>query len=99
MPELQAARGASLSTGRPATRLALAVAAVALLLDLFSKQLAVRELTGREPVQVVGELLQLQLLRNPGAAFSAGEGLTPVISVVACRLVVSTNSRKMSGRL
>ena len=83
MPELQAARGASLSTGRPATRLALAVAAVALLLDLFSKQLAVRELTGREPVQVVGELLQLQLLRNPGAAFSAGEGLTPVISVVA----------------
>ena len=83
MPELQAARGASLSTGRSATRLAFAVAAVALLLDLSSKQLAVRELTGRPPVEVVGELLQLQLVRNPGAAFSAGASLTPLISVVA----------------
>ncbi len=83
MPELQAARGASLSTGRPATRLALVVAAVALALDLSSKQLAVRELTDREPVRVLGDLLQLRLLRNPGAAFSAGASLTPLISIVA----------------
>jgi signal peptidase II len=71
------------SPGRQATRLALGVAAVALALDVLSKWLAVRELTGRPPVEVVGELLQLRLLRNPGAAFSAGATLTPLISVVA----------------
>jgi signal peptidase II len=94
VPELQAARGASLSTsetsgdpeagaahrrrgrrsGTSATTLALGVAAVALVLDQVSKHLAVRELTGRPPVQ---------LLRNPGAAFSAGASFTPVISVIA----------------
>ncbi|MCW2760605.1 MAG: peptidase signal peptidase [Marmoricola sp.] len=63
--------------------LALVVAALALILDLVSKQLAVRHLTGRAPVDVVGDLFQLRLLRNPGAAFSAGASLTPVISVVA----------------
>lgn len=74
------------STGIPGpsrTRLALVVAAVGLLLDQATKVLAVRELTGRPPVQVLGEFLQLQLLRNPGAAFSAGASLTPVITVVA----------------
>jgi len=59
------------------------VAAIALLLDVVSKHLAVRELTGRPPVDVVGDFLQLRLVRNPGAAFSAGASLTPVISVVA----------------
>ncbi len=93
MPELQAARGASLSTGenaRSATLLALTVAAVALLVDVLSKQLAVRELTGREPVEVLGEVLQLRLVLNPGAAFGAGSSLTPVISVVAIIATVVT---------
>jgi signal peptidase II len=43
----------------------------------------VRELAGRAPVEVVGTFLQLRLLRNPGAAFSAGSSLTPLISVIA----------------
>jgi len=59
------------------------VAALALLLDLFSKQLAVQELTGRAPVPVFGDFLELRLVRNAGAAFSAGESLTPLISAVA----------------
>lgn len=83
MPDLQAARGASLSTGRSATRLAFAVAAVGLLLDLGTKQLAVRELTGQASVPLLGDLLQLRLVRNAGAAFSAGSSFTPVISTVA----------------
>ena len=112
MPELQAARGASLSTsedlpnptgarhgshtavkelsGRSATRLVFAVGAVALLVDVFSKRLAVRELTGREPVEVLGEVLQLRLVLNPGAAFGAGSSLTPMISVVAIIATVVT---------
>ena len=97
MPELQAARGAPLITsegsghpttvsappGRSATLLAFAVAATALLVDVVTKHLAVRELTGHAPVQVVGDLLELRLVRNPGAAFSAGASFTPVITVFA----------------
>ena len=102
MPDLQAARGASLiasetsgesTTGaspgdghraRPSARaLAFGVAALGLAVDQGSKHLAVRELTGREPVEVIGSFLELKLVRNPGAAFSAGASLTPVISAVA----------------
>ncbi|MCW2865875.1 MAG: peptidase signal peptidase [Marmoricola sp.] len=63
--------------------LALVVGLVALLVDLGTKQLAVHELTGRAPVPVLGEVLQLRLIRNPGAAFSAGASMTPLISAVA----------------
>ena len=110
MPELQAARGASLSTsgdsgstsgvtsgattgtsrrrsGRRATGLVFAVAAVALLADVVSKHLAARELTAREPVRVIGDLLQLRLVRNPGAAFSTGTEFTLVFSLVAITAV------------
>ena len=69
--------------GRSATALAFAVAAAALLLDVVTKHLAVRELTGRPPVEVVGDLLELRLVRNPGAAFSAGASFTPFITVFA----------------
>jgi signal peptidase II len=106
VPELQAARGASLiaseTTGEPATgaspgdgprrlsasALAFIVAAVALAVDQVTKILAVRELTDRAPVEVVGSFLRLQLLRNAGAAFSTGTSLTPVISVIAVIAVV-----------
>jgi signal peptidase II len=56
---------------------------VGLLVDVLTKRLAVRELTGRDPVEVVGDFLQLRLVLNPGAAFGAGASLTPVISVIA----------------
>ena len=68
---------------RHAPVLALVVGLVGLLVDLGSKQLAVHELSGRAPVPVLGELLQLRLIRNPGAAFSAGASMTPLISAVA----------------
>ncbi|WP_445257462.1 signal peptidase II [Nocardioides aurantiacus] len=66
-----------------ATGLALGVGLVGLVVDQATKVLAVRELTGREPVQVVGSWFELVLVRNPGAAFSAGASVTPVISVIA----------------
>ena len=108
MPELQAARGASLITSEtsgdpttgaspgdgPRTRrltpsaLAFTVAAVALAVDQVTKILAVRELTDRAPVEVMGSFLRLQLLRNAGAAFSTGTSLTPLISVIAVIAVV-----------
>lgn len=117
MPELQTARGASLSTsedsadpsgtpvgegrgpahaavskpsGRSATRLVFAVGFVALLVDVFTKRIAVRELTGREPIEIFGEFLQLRLVLNPGAAFGAGASLTPVITVIAIAATAAT---------
>ena len=61
----------------------------AYVVDQVAKYLAVRHLEGRAPVDVIGSRLQLQLLRNPGAAFSTGESLTPLISVVALAAAVA----------
>ena len=85
---------------RRAPALALGVALLGLLVDLGTKQLAVQELTGRAPVRVLGEVLQLRLIRNPGAAFSAGASMTPVISVVAivAAVVVLTYVRRVRHR-
>jgi len=63
--------------------LAYAVAAVAFAADLVTKMLAVRHLPGHGPVHLVGDLLTLELARNPGAAFSTGTSHTPIISVIA----------------
>lgn len=65
------------------TTLTLLLGALGLAVDQVTKVVAVRELTGREPVEVVGTWLRLTLVYNPGAAFGAGAGITPVITVVA----------------
>ncbi|MFB9314910.1 signal peptidase II [Nocardioides plantarum] len=59
------------------------VALAAYAVDQVSKLVAVDRLEGRSDVRVVGDLLQLHLTYNPGAAFSTGTGLTPLITVVA----------------
>ncbi|GAA4108208.1 signal peptidase II [Nocardioides fonticola] len=67
------------------------VAVVALLayaVDVVTKLLAVEHLTGRADVQLVGEILQLRLTRNPGAAFSTGTGYTSVLSIAAIVAVI-----------
>ena len=57
-------------------------------LDQVTKFLAVEHLTGADDKQLVGEILQLRLAYNTGAAFSAGEGFTEVITVIALIAVV-----------
>jgi signal peptidase II len=59
------------------------VAVTAYLVDLVTKVLAVRHLTEGDPVDVVDGLLRLDLVRNPGAAFSTGTSYTLVLSVIA----------------
>ena len=60
-----------------------AVALAGLALDQGTKALAVARLDPAAPPSLLGGLLKLQLIRNPGAAFSLGEAATPVISVLA----------------
>jgi signal peptidase II len=68
--------------------LLLAVAAAVLLADLASKMLAVRELSDREPVSLLGGLLTLRLVRNAGAAFGFAQGLTIAFTLVAATVVL-----------
>ena len=95
---MQAARGTSLSgseesattppTGR--RRLLILFASVALtayVLDMVTKVLAVDRLQDRD-VEIVGDLLTLHLVRNPGAAFSMGTEYTVVLSCIAIVAVV-----------
>jgi signal peptidase II len=94
---MQAARGTSLTgdqtdpapsrpTSQSRRRPLLVFAAVALTayaVDVVSKVVAVDRLSDRPDVQLVGDLFQLHLVRNPGAAFSTGTAYTEVLSVVA----------------
>jgi signal peptidase II len=94
---MQATRGTSLSSEASsdgavvagaisttnARRLFVVVALAAYALDLLTKVMAVAHLTPGEPVSVVGSLLRLDLVRNPGAAFSTGTSYPLVLSVIA----------------
>lgn len=59
------------------------VAVGCLVLDIVSKVAAVAFLRPGEPVPLLGDLLRLYLIRNPGAAFSIGEEATWVFTVLA----------------
>lgn len=72
--------------GGPTRRARLLLAAVALVAyatDVVTKVLAVDLLDGRPDVRVVGDVLTLHLVRNPGAAFSTGTSFTIGLSVLA----------------
>jgi signal peptidase II len=76
------------------------VAVLAYGADLLTKTLALRNLGG-DPVPLVGDLLQLRLVRNPGAAFSLGTSYTPVLTVIAviAAVVVLVLVRRVADRL
>jgi signal peptidase II len=93
---MQTTRGASLndlkeSGTRGGTRVGvlIGVAAIALTLDIVSKSLVVTHLEGRAPAHVIGGLLQVDVTRNSGAAFSFGAGLTIIFTVIAAAVIVA----------
>jgi signal peptidase II len=57
-------------------------------IDQVSKFLVVENLTEREPVAILGELLQFTFVRNPGAAFSLFSGTTWVFAIIATAVTV-----------
>ncbi|TDD97751.1 signal peptidase II [Jiangella asiatica] len=91
---MQAAPGASLTHDGTDSRSAragvlLVVAAGVLALDQVTKILAVTQLEPGRAVPVIGDLVQLRLIRNPGAAFSLATNLTPVLTAVAIAVVMA----------
>jgi signal peptidase II len=74
----------------PRKALILVVTAVVIFaLDLGTKVLALAQLEGKEPLRVLGGLVYLQIVRNPGAAFSIATGMTWVLALVAIGVVVA----------
>lgn len=59
------------------------VAVVGFVIDAVSKYLVMNNLNGEPSIHVIGSLVKFTYVRNPGAAFGAGESLTPVITVIA----------------
>ena len=57
-------------------------------LDQISKALVVSTMTEGQTARVLGDVLQLHFIRNPGAAFSFATGLTWVFSLIAAGVVV-----------
>ncbi len=57
-------------------------------LDQLSKFLVVSNLSEGEVVPVLGNVLQLQFVRNPGAAFSLASGQTWIFTIIATAVIV-----------
>jgi signal peptidase II len=88
-PTGAAPAGAPAATRRRArTRLLLALAAAVLAADVVSKVVVVAMLSPGQDVRVLGGLLYLTELRNPGAAFSFAEGATILFSLIAVAVAV-----------
>jgi signal peptidase II len=91
----QPARGLDSPDGgqRPRrVRLLLLVAALVFVADLISKTIVVATLSHRPPVRLLGGLLRLTELRNPGAAFSIGASsavMTVVFSLIAVGVIIA----------
>lgn len=65
-----------------------AIAATVVILDLISKIVIVATVQPGEPIRVLGGLVYLSLIRNPGAAFSMATGMTWVLALVAIGVVI-----------
>jgi len=103
---MQATRGTPLSqppaqSARPARRsrvwLVIILAAAVILVDQVAKAIAVAYLSDREPIELLGGVLTLTLVRNSGAAFGLAAGFTIVLTAVA--VVVSFVIVRIARRL
>jgi signal peptidase II len=77
------------STPRRLLYLALVIVAVPVYVaDQLTKAWATANLQPDQPRELIGSLLQFNLIRNSGAAFSIGTGATWILTLIACSVVV-----------
>ncbi|MFF2849436.1 signal peptidase II [Streptomyces sp. NPDC058001] len=83
-------KGASEEQSRGKRRIAVlfAVAVLAYALDLGSKMLVVAKLEHHAPIDVIGDWLRFEAIRNAGAAFGFGEAFTVIFTVIAASVIV-----------
>ncbi|MEW1913124.1 signal peptidase II [Kitasatospora sp. NPDC085895] len=82
------AAGGARSVRRRRVGVLLAVALLAFLIDLGSKLLVVTRLEGHRPIEVIGDVMTFQVIRNPGAAFGMGQAMTVVFTAIAAAVIV-----------
>jgi signal peptidase II len=99
-----AVEGADAAVARPANNrrlvlLTFGIAAFVVVADQVTKLLAIRYLEGQDPVELLGGLVTLTFLRNPGAAFSIGTGYTFIFTAIAITVavVIVRSSRKLGS--
>jgi signal peptidase II len=66
----------------------LVLAGVTLALDQATKVWALASLTPGDPVPLVGSWIRLNLIRNPGAAFSLGNSATWLLTAISVAILV-----------
>jgi signal peptidase II len=59
------------------------------LLDFATKSWALNSLDSRNPVKLLGNFLQLTLIKNSGAAFSLAQGATIIFTIFAISVVAA----------
>ena len=74
--------------GRRRVGLLFGVAVAVFAADLISKVIVVATLTPDRPVWLISGLLDLNLTRNSGAAFSFGTGMTIVFTAIAIGVII-----------
>jgi signal peptidase II len=74
--------------GRRRVAVLFAVAAFAYILDLVSKMIVVAKLEHHEPIEIIGDWLKLEAIRNAGAAFGFGEAFTIIFTMIAAAVIV-----------
>lgn len=65
-----------------------AVATFAYALDLASKMIVVAKLEHHAPIEIIGDWLKFEAIRNAGAAFGFGEAFTVIFTVIAAAVIV-----------
>ncbi|MET7699139.1 signal peptidase II [Streptomyces sp. NPDC005485] len=86
------AQGAGTAAEQPRRRrriaVLFAVATLAYALDLVSKMLVVAKLEHHAPIEIIGDWLRFEAIRNAGAAFGFGEAFTIIFTVIAAAVIV-----------
>jgi signal peptidase II len=77
-----------------------AIAAIVLVIDQFTKFLAVGLLEGHPPVPVIGNLAGFTFYRNPGAALGLGSNITWIFPLIAVGVFIAilVLSRRLASR-
>jgi len=65
------------------------IGVLGLTIDQVAKAVALANLDPQHPIPLLGGLVTLQLIGNPGAAFSMGEGFTAVLTCVAIAALIA----------
>ncbi|MYS88106.1 MULTISPECIES: signal peptidase II [Streptomyces] len=65
-----------------------AVATFAYALDLISKMIVVAKLEHHPPIEIIGDWLKFEAIRNAGAAFGFGEAFTVIFTMIAAAVIV-----------